>query len=464
MNAIIVNVFDEIALALLKTGHFLPDTILQSAPDTIEQPGSFYFPLLGALITSGGRLLLAMIECCVRDAGGTYLCCDTDALTIVASESGGPVQMPGAASPVRALAWGEVEEIVNRFDSLSPYNRDIVPHLLRLTDENYDKNGAQQQLFGLSIAAKRYALYTTTCGLPYCRHRGCVAIVDPKAHGLIFCAPSEQRENGLPTWWWELWRFLLALEFKQIIDRDSNVLLVAGRAMNAETAADMDGLPSWIDLPAMMKMRISTPHYLEQMKGKASPFGFVLHPRTREELKLTLLTPFTKDRASWVSSECVNTHDGASHRLDALTRSAVITLGDILCGYLMHPEIKSLGPNGEKCKPYTRGLLRRIIVQGGLQHCIGKEVSRFEQGKGDFIENIDDVCIHYDGGRVAANESLIAEISARGLRKTTKQTGLDRKTIRAILKGKKVKASTLAKVVMGLQSQHRQRTRRNLSE
>jgi hypothetical protein len=26
----------------------------QLAPDTIEQPGSFYFPLLGALITSGG--------------------------------------------------------------------------------------------------------------------------------------------------------------------------------------------------------------------------------------------------------------------------------------------------------------------------------------------------------------------------------------------------------------------------
>ena len=78
-------------------------------------------------------------------------------------------------------------------------------------------------------------------------------------------------------------------------------------------------------------------------------------------------------------------------------------------------------------------------MYGGLQHCIGKEVSRYEQGKTDFIESIDDDCIHYDGGRVAANESLIAAISLRGLRKTTKQTGLDRKTIRGILKGKKVK-------------------------
>src|SRR6516162_8551405 len=115
--------------------------------------------------------------------------------------------------------------------------------------------------------------------------------------------------------------------------------------MNAETAADVDGLPSWIALPAMMKMRISTPQ----------------------------------------------------------------------------------------------------LINGGLQQCIGKEVSRFEQGKDDFIENIDDVCIHYDGGRVTANESLVAEISARGLRRTTRETELDRKTIRAILSGKKVKASTLAK-------------------
>jgi hypothetical protein len=60
------------------------------------------------------------------------------------------------------------------------------------------------------------------------------------------------------------------------------------------------------------------------------------------------------------------------------------------------------------------------------------------------------MCIHYDGGRVAANEDLVAEINARGLRKTAKETGLDRKTIRAILNGKKVKASTLVKMVMGL--------------
>ena len=245
----------------------------------------------------------------------------------------------------------------------------------------------------------------------------------------------------------------MALEFKQIIAPDLNVLMVAGRATNAETAADVEGLPSWIAVPAMMKMRISTPHCLDQLKGKASPFGFVLHPRTRDKLKLTLLTPFSKNRTGWAHSQCINTHDGKSYRLDELSRADIVHLGDILCSYLQHPEIKSLGPDGEKCKAHTRGLLRRMTIKGGLQHCIGKEVSRFEQGKDDFIENVDDVCIHYDGGRVVANESLVGQIRGRGLRRTAKETGLDRKTIRAILNGKKAKASTLTKVVIGLRSQ-----------
>ena len=425
----------------------------QPAPDTIEQPGSFYFPLLGALITAGGRLLLAMIERCVWDAGGTYLSCDTDSLIIVASKAGGAVQMPDGAPPIKALSWNEVEQIRRRFDALSPYDRDIVQQLLRLTDENYDKSGTQQQLFGLAIAAKRYVLYTTKCGASYCTHHSCVTVVDPKAHGLIYCAPSEVRENGLPKWWWELWRFILDLVFKQITDPDFNVLMLAGHIVDADTCADVDGQPSWIELPAMMKMRMSTPQYLTQLKGKASPFGFVLHPRTRDELNLTLLTPFSKNRARWAHSVCTNTRDGKTLCLDVLPQADIITLGDILCGYLQHPEIKSLGPDGEKCNAHTRGLLRRMTINGGLQHPIGKEISRFEQGKYDVIENIDDMCIHYDGGRVAANESLIAEISARGLRKATNDTGIDRKTIRRILNRKKVTASTLAKVAIRLREE-----------
>jgi hypothetical protein len=394
-----------------------------------------------------------MIERCVRDVGGTYLCCDTDALTIVASKKGGTVQMPGGAASIKALSWKDVKSIARRFDSLSPYNRAIVPHLLRLTDENFDTKGVQRQLYGLSIAAKRYALYTTKCGRVHCNHSKCITIVDPKAHGLIFFAPSDDREEGLPKWWWELWHFLLTLEFKQITQPEFNVLMIAGQALDANTATAIDGQPQWISLPAMMRMRISTPHYLQQMKGKVSPCGFVQHPRTREKAKLTLLTPFNKKRSTWAKAFCINTRDGTTYRLNEVSRADLITLGDILCGYIQHPEIKSLGPDGQKCKPETRGLLRRIPIKGGLQHAIGKEISRYEQGQDDFIENINDACIRYDGRRAAANESLIAEIKVHGLRKTSKESGLDRKTIRAILNQKKVKASTLAKVAIWLRSE-----------
>ena len=134
---------------------------------------------------------------------------------------------------------------------------------------------------------------------------------------------------------------LLKLEFKQIKEPDFNVLMIAGKALNADTATAIDGQPRWISLPAMMKMRISTPHYLEQMKGKVSPYGFVLHPRTREKAKLTLLTPFNKKRSIWAKASCINTRDGTTYRLNEVSRADLITLGDILCGYIQHPEIKS---------------------------------------------------------------------------------------------------------------------------
>ena len=69
-----------------------------------------------------------------------------------------------------------------------------MPHHLRLTADNYDENGDVRQLFGLSIAAKRYVIYATRCGGAYCSHRKCVTVINPKAHGLIFFAPSEQQD------------------------------------------------------------------------------------------------------------------------------------------------------------------------------------------------------------------------------------------------------------------------------
>ena len=49
-----------------------------------EDPGPFACPPLAALVTAGGRLLLAMVHRLVADRGGIVAACDTDGAHIVA--------------------------------------------------------------------------------------------------------------------------------------------------------------------------------------------------------------------------------------------------------------------------------------------------------------------------------------------------------------------------------------------
>jgi hypothetical protein len=125
--------------------------------DVIEKAGRWFFPPLASLITSGGRLLLAMTEACVTDKHGTYLFCDTDSLAIVASKNGGRLHIAGGEQS-RILSHAEVHTIVDKFAALNPYNRKIVKgSILNLVDANYvDSNPRkpQRQLHGYSIAAK----------------------------------------------------------------------------------------------------------------------------------------------------------------------------------------------------------------------------------------------------------------------------------------------------------------------
>jgi DNA polymerase elongation subunit (family B) len=60
----------------------------------VEKPGDWYFPPVASLITSGGRLLLAMLEKSVDQKGGSCLSCDTDSLCIVGSRKGDFVPCP----------------------------------------------------------------------------------------------------------------------------------------------------------------------------------------------------------------------------------------------------------------------------------------------------------------------------------------------------------------------------------
>jgi hypothetical protein len=126
----------------------------------VEEPEKWFAPHIASLITAGGRLLLAMLEKCITDAGGTDLFCDTDSAAIVATKRRQRIAMPDGAQSIIALSWKKVQRIVDRFQSLNPYNLD--GSILKIHKLNWDGNKQRRQLYGYSIAAKRYALHIKT--------------------------------------------------------------------------------------------------------------------------------------------------------------------------------------------------------------------------------------------------------------------------------------------------------------
>jgi hypothetical protein len=161
-------------------------------------------------ITAGGRLLLAILEKMVTDAGGAYLMCDTDSMAIVASEHGGlvpcnvgPHEMTDGRDAIKALSWEETRWIVNKFRALNPYNQKVVPgSILNIVEEiNYDSPGKQRPLYGYGISAKRYSVYTFDGSK--------VRIIKASEHGLgLYYRPKEGRDQecDVPLWIKEGWQ------------------------------------------------------------------------------------------------------------------------------------------------------------------------------------------------------------------------------------------------------------------
>jgi hypothetical protein len=108
---------------------FSGEDSFETTSDVVEEPGKWFAPHIGSLIIAGGRLLLGMLERCIKDAGGTYLFCDTDSAAIVATEQRQQIAMPDGAEPIMALSYKDVDDIVQKFATFNPYNRKLVPRL-----------------------------------------------------------------------------------------------------------------------------------------------------------------------------------------------------------------------------------------------------------------------------------------------------------------------------------------------
>ena len=152
------------------TVYALGDPFTQAMHE-LEQAGRYCFPPLAATITGAARLMLALLECCVSERQGSYVFSDTDSMAVVATErgeliacDGGQHRLPDGQPAVRALSYAEVDEIVGRFASLSPYDPTLIESILKIEDVNYDREGGRLPLHAYSISAKRYALLTPDPG------------------------------------------------------------------------------------------------------------------------------------------------------------------------------------------------------------------------------------------------------------------------------------------------------------
>jgi hypothetical protein len=416
-----------------------------------EKQGHWYAPYLASLITSGGRLLLAMLEQSVANAGGTHAWADTDALAIVSSKKGGSLRHIPGCKGIRALPWSTVQKITDRFDALNPYDRRAVPgsilNFVNANFENADPSSPRRQLLGFSIAAKRYALYE--------RSGNEVSIVDPKAHGLGYLyPPADSPKNWhdsheAPRWIYEFWEYLLRIP-----------LQLQGKS------------PRWRARPQMMRMTVTTLNVLKSLHEWEAfrPYNFFLlpvlakggFPANVNPEHFRLVAPFESDQKNWGRLKCINISAPRDRRKYGLTTSftsaeygknaVVETFENLFHRYMQHPEAKSLGPDGESCKSDTCGLLGRSHIIAGKHRRIGKESDRRWE-EGDDLESLLSVPLEYEQpgeeaentGLVLPSERLIRKIKKLGTRELVR-FGYARRVLDKICRREAISISKLREV------------------
>jgi hypothetical protein len=426
------------------------DKNFSDSSDVIEKAGLWFFPPLASMITSAGRLLLAMTEECVSRKKGTYLFCDTDSLAIVSSKNGGALDIPGSEGR-RILTWTEAQKMANKFASLNPYDAKAVKgSTLSLVDANYEDSDPakpQRQLHGYSIAAKRYALYEKT-------GKSNITIIDPKAHGIGFLySPQDSPRNWgkeVPRWIYQLWDYIVRGALKM-----------------------PNKPPSWLDAPQMMRLTITTCNVLE-MLGEwdiARPYNFLLLPMVnplhgfafhrQANEKVLLVCAFSSKQEQWFDLECVNVHNGEQYKMlnckktnGNVPYNVVFPsqFAHLIMQYQRHPEAKSLAPDGAHCGAETKGLLKRAHVIVGEIRYIGKETDR-KWEEGDGISLLEFAATEYGRkGKVVASEEVKAKISSMGINKCARESGFDRKNfIRKLIRDMPVKRNSYTEFVRWLQ-------------
>ncbi len=297
------------------------------------------------------------------------------------------------------------------------------------------------------MSAKRYVVYT--------RNRDKIEIIKPSEHGLgVVYVPDKRtrykpvdcqdQETNYPRWIVEVWERLLSNHFKG--DKDPENALISSQL--------------WFDdLPAMMRVRITTPNVLKALRKRdpeiAKPYNFALSPiLSHLSAECTLVAPASKNPGEWLTREYTEIHSGEAVKLGSEYHGRILTpqtLSSITWRHFLHPEDKSLSPDGESCNPYTRGLLLRRRIQAISPLIpIGKEIERKSQ-EGEDISVIDNGGpVKYHPRKTANTRPEDAALILRAGRFSKKllrrESGASQHAVDRFFRGERVHPSTREKL------------------
>jgi hypothetical protein len=413
-----------------------------------EHAGEYCFPPLASLITAAARLMLATLERCVTDLGGTYAMEDTDSMAIVATQRGGLLEFPNGPyrrngkAAIRPLSWAQVDAVAERFVALNPYDRSAIPgSILKIEDDNFDsETHRRRQLWCLAISAKRYALFLRDpVGEPELLREGINNKEDRYSeHGLGHLLNPSDPTSDDRDWIAHAWLNIV----RRSLGRTTKPLSFEKRVAVGRVT---------VSSPSVMKPFASFnagKPYEKQIK----PFNFILschmaklgHPLGVDPKGFHLIAPYEKDARRWERMQWIDQYSGKRYRITASGPhgsrrvARVKSYGDVLREYEFHPEAKCADSTGATCSKQTVGLLcRRHIRVDGLDY-IGKESNLLEEVEEQSLLDGSEVYSKYaDPRRDEWATKILAKLKAVPMRELMERTGLPRSTLQAIRAGRK---------------------------
>ena len=373
-----------------------------------ERPGAFTNPILASLVTGGARLLLAMLEREITRRGGTYALCDTDAMASVCGDDG-----PAGIPPLPESA---ISEIVAQFDLLSPFDREKVPHFLKVEHPEIS------DLRCFAVSAKRYVLFRWRPG-----SRIQIIKASESALGAIIGRSANETTKKLAK------RIWLSILMKHL-----NV--------NPEQRKRAAPLIDF-DVPMRRKFPISQPSILQRLEAynktrsydhRVKPFGFVqsVIPATVTGTTNPLpIAPFEADLAKSKRLEWVEFNTGKQIRLDWYGSHMegtlpVMRLKDYITQYQRHPEAKAADRDGNPAGADTVGLLGRLRLQSRKLVRIGKEVDRLDEDEGASLTP--ERPVEYHCHELAADIEYLAQLPQES---TAHDVGISSRAWRSLVNG-----------------------------